>query len=58
MNSGRLEVLHNNEYGTVCDDYFEEPDVRVVCAQLGYYAGRSFRLFSTMYTQKTSLCSN
>ncbi|PVD22131.1 hypothetical protein C0Q70_17935 [Pomacea canaliculata] len=32
---GRLEVNFNNQWGTVCDDYFSDVDAQVVCAMLG-----------------------
>ena len=33
---GRLEICYNNQWGTVCDNYFTSTDARVVCRQLGY----------------------
>ena len=49
-NRGRLEVHHNGTWGTVCGDYFNDSDARVICNMLGF--GYAYN----MSHKKVSLC--
>ena len=44
-NTGRLEILHQGVWGTVCDDGWSQINSNVACRQLGFSSGTFTREF-------------
>ena len=36
---GRLEIYYDGDWGTICDDYWTEPEADVACRALGFFGG-------------------
>lgn len=34
---GRVEIMYRGEWGTICDDNFDQKEAIVVCRMLGYH---------------------
>ena len=43
FSSGRLEIYINGQWGTICDDFFDQTDATVACKQLGFSGALSYR---------------
>lgn len=50
---GRVEVFHDNQWGTICDDFFSIIDANVVCWMLNFTQGALCTFGSARYGQGT-----
>ena len=50
---GRVEVFHDNQWGTICDDSFSITDGNVVCLMLNFTQGALCTFGSARYGQGT-----
>lgn len=50
---GRVEIFHDNKWGTICDDSWDINDARVVCRELLLGDAREAVTFGRLGTRKT-----
>ena len=39
---GRVEIFHDNQWGTLCDDEFDTTDASVICTMFNYTHGEAY----------------
>ena len=52
---GRIELFYNNQWGTVCDDYFSTTDGNVICQALNFTGGAVCTVSNARYGQGTGI---
>ncbi|XP_076105846.1 scavenger receptor cysteine-rich type 1 protein M160-like [Mytilus galloprovincialis] len=51
---GRLEVFHNNAWGTVCDNHFDATDAATICQILGYNTSNPYFIGGAYFGEGTN----
>ncbi|KAL5022243.1 hypothetical protein ScPMuIL_001398 [Solemya velum] len=47
VHEGRIEILHDNQYGTICNNKFDEAAARVACRMLGFDPNGGVKLYNS-----------
>ena len=51
VSEGRVEIRLGSHWGTVCHDYWGQPEAKVVCRQLGLPFGAPIAILNAFYGQ-------
>ena len=46
-------MFYNNTWGTVCDNHFDEEEIKVICRMLGYESGYIHILYQIHFFKLT-----
>ncbi len=57
FSSGRLEIYVNGQWGTICDDLFDQTDANVACQQLGFSRAITYRTSASGGYEKMHILS-
>ena len=53
---GRVEVLHDNQWGTVCDNNFYTAEANVICQMLNFTQGAACSVSYAQFGQGRGMC--
>ena len=55
LTEGTVLVCYHNTYGTVCDDFWDELEAKVICTKLGYSENGKIFIFQLICLNTTGI---